>query len=461
MYKNKKNFIFNKKMVLKKVEYDEKDIENIIDILKQRDKEWDESIKSLPLSDEICTDLLRSYLAPSKKYKNPNIPYLHACVHPEPCKKHEKVRVMKTRKWCSGSGVNYGTPEFDNLAREIYDKYGQAEEERIKRMQEADPKIKEKMEEEVKFLEDMQKKVMDLPTTIFEIEKTLNDEDLELKERLNSLIMDDKDSKLRELENISQNLQSEKVRADVGKTILKTIQSSVLVVKKELRENKKSKLDNVQKNMDRSIDKMEPLLRQLNKRIKKLEKKIENIDQKQDQVLDGIENIQERQALQEYVDVWYNNKLQIVKKIALAPLKALNIIVWKPAKYAFWTFFGRYFYLIWGLLMLLLVLICSITAITAIKYYYPDIIEHIYAILIPLWGACIKSGSLLAQTLKPWFGDSTILVLTTAKQGISKVSKFLWDSTIGLFISIFKAVMDSTGGFFASTLDTATKWFKW
>ena len=205
----------------------------------------------------------------------------------------------------------------------------------------------------------------------------------------------------------------------------------------------------------------------LTEQIEKIKTSTENIeastelmDGRTKKILDLSETISARQELQLYIDSWYKTKWGTVKMLCSLPFKAVNIIVWKPAKYAFWRFFGQYFYLLWGLFMLLLITVCFITGMAMINKYYPDIIALLYNACIDIWGLAIKSGSLVAQQLRPMFGETVLMLFENARYGATAAMTQLWEWLIALISAIFKEVMGKATGAVTGIL-SMSKYLPW
>lgn len=433
-------------------------------------KEWIESLRSLPLSDETCLNLIKCHFSETRDgHKACEVPiptYLHICVNKPPCSINEREETTNGRKWCKNRGFKLGTPEFDAAAMYAEAMYTKAEEDRLKRLYDVNPELKEQAAKAAQELKEIQL-IVSRATRLSEDDDTELTENFEridtlsvseFSKELETKIKSDPKNAKRTLVKTSQALQLGKIKNEVGSIVLTVTRDSTRQVLKNMKEDiaerklSDTKIDKeeIEKagtdtSTNSAIEKLTRVVLKLDERLNKMETGLTSIDTKQDRVLDLAETIKSKQELKEYTDLWYTSKMGIIKKIALAPLQALNIIVWKPAKYSFWHFFGKYFYLMWGLLMLLLILVVFLTATSTLNIYFPEITGFLYDAYIYLQGASIRSGSILAQWLTPMFGESFMLLFNTARQGVSQSLLYLWNWLVSFIISIFQAVAGQVG----------------
>lgn len=343
-------------------------IDEIGHIFQLYQQEYNKSIHSLPLTDSVCLDLLNCYFHPDCKIKASSL--LHICVNNPPCEEHETEMTTNKRKWCKGRKIKYGDKEFDDNARILQALFENAETRRNKNK--LPKEIKDEIKEEVKFLNDI------------DIEEKIFINKFEIK--LNKLY--DTKSKIK-----SEKLQDKKIKNKIESDVLTITKIAQTKVYQELKIHDETKIS-------KSI---ENTLSSLDKRLQSIEKNTQLIDKKQDQI---IKLSKDKEELKTYVDHWYKSKYETIKNVVLTPLKALDVIVWKPAKYAFWTFFGKYFYLIWGLLMMLLIVCCVLLAYSKFRENAPYFFNLMNETVIYLLGKATEAGYILGELIFPIFGNT-------------------------------------------------------
>ncbi len=454
----------------------------IADVEKQinlAQNEWVKSLRQIPLTDETCFQLIDYQLDCETLKKeiggpgcNAPLSLVHVCVNKPPCNKNEKKTVTNKKEWCKGRGLKYGTEQFDIQMKQAYEIYKQVEKERQSRLAKAPKKLQKDLANEARSLEKLRKKIRKMGK--------IPNEDRELEERLEKLgereFVQELEQKMSEssspkksrgvLRRVSRNLQNAKIKRQLATEVLVVAKKSFDTISDDaVRESRRyqetdtrverTQSENISRELLTIFERVERKQDIFVENLISLQNQVSNIDRKQDRVLDLAQTINDRQ-LQEYVKEWYKSKWGVMKKISEQPLKALNIIVWIPAKNGFWQFFGRHFYLMWSLLMLILVVVCVVTCFTAINYYAPGVISFLNTVCILLWGMALRTGSTVAQILKPWFGESTTIVLNGIQLATQSILQLLWDFVLGLFISIFKAVAGSVGNIWSHMFTETT-----
>src|SRR5271154_107188 len=96
------------------LKFDEKDIESTKDLFYLYQEERNKSIKSLPLTNDVCLQLLDCYFSSECKIANQSL--LHICVHNIPCDENETEMITNGRKWCKGRNIKYKSKEFEKIA---------------------------------------------------------------------------------------------------------------------------------------------------------------------------------------------------------------------------------------------------------------------------------------------------------------------------------------------------------
>lgn len=382
------------------------DIESVKQLFNLYQAEWNKSIHSMKLTDDVCLQLLNCYFEPECNVIAQSL--LHVCVHSPPCSENEKELTTNGRKWCKGRNIKYKSEEFDKNAMIMHALYEQAE----KRKEKMKPSLKNEITGEIGKLTDLDLELRLEKLSVSEKKEMVKGEDIDMKtleKRLDKLYTSqDKKHILKEVKSISEKLQEKKVKNKIESEVITITRKSEKKVYEELKQETKDV------NIDNTLNKMQEIFESLDDRLKSIEQQTLSIDSKQDKVIQLAETINARQELQTYIDTWYKSKYGLAKKIVLAPLKALNIIILRPARYAFWHFFGKYFYLIWGLLMLILIIACCLTAYSYLKIYVPTYFNLMSESIIYLWGASIRSGNTLAQFISPVIKESLHVLYNSA-----------------------------------------------
>lgn len=432
-------------------------LESINEVIELYNSEKKKSIRSLPLSDKRCLELFewsKSQMLPSNL-----VSLLHICVNPPPCKKDEQELVTKKRKWCKGRGLKYGTKEFNNEVSKLSKIYAansniekvdkNAAKDSLKTLKllknyrkdipnvyEEYNKVKDIVQadssttEEEKDIEDIEKRVKLLNTQeIDDIEeRVLRLTNKKFKKEINN----EKDEV--QFKNISKSLQKNKAILSSEKDILyntKTSISSVITMMKQEKPEKRTKKEEqlnqkqeIDTGVEKAIEKMSDSISLIADKLKDLDKQIKDIDTKQEYTNKAARKVLGDQYWSEqFYELLKKGKYEIMKQVLTSPFKVLNIIVFRPAWNAFWTFFGRWAYLIWGLLMLFLIIISVFSFYLTLNKHYPYIISPIYEGLIYIWGSAVRSGSIVAQSLSPILGEGMQIIMENAKnvfiEGIS------------------------------------------
>ena len=114
-----------------------------------------------------------------------------------------------------------------------------------------------------------------------------------------------------------------------------------------------------------------------------------------------------------------------MKAILASPFKIFFYIVLKPAWDAFWYFFGRWGYLLWGLFMLFFLLILTVTGYRYFSANFPIIIQYLTQTIIYLQAAAIETGSIVAKLLGPVFTEFLQALNDMLQDGYDCVKMFL------------------------------------
>lgn len=460
-------------------------LEELREYNKARHKQWVESTKKIHLNDEICHEIIDNYLLTG----DTSLPVrLRICATPPPCNDGEKEITSHGRKWCKGRQLPLKSEQFKKIAEKITADLEESRKEQEKRMgmipddalKQLEKRLKQ-LKKDVPNIKELKDESSDLRPEIAnktdsDSDSGSSDEDVDrLTERLQKLQDDDLSpdrfmEKLKKkvpknpkkakkfLKKTSRDLQRKKIRNQLGSetlTITRQLSEHISDTTKYYTEQRQEiDTEDDEKEVERTgidtqvniaLEKMTTVLSNIDSRLSQLETQTNTIDKKQDRVIELSEQMNIRQ-LKQYVDQWYESKWGVAKMILKSPLKAINIIMWKPAMNAFWIFFGRWAYLMWGLLMLILITIFVVTIFTMIKFYFPSMIIGLQEVGLYIWGATLRSGSVIAQSLKPWFGESTTLVLSGAKTVSLSALQTLWDWSIGWLVEIFKHVVNKAGG---------------
>lgn len=408
-------------------------------------QEWQLSLKHVPLTEEACAHVIEWSLLGQV----PSLAYLYICMNTPPCDKDkgEEEKTTNSRTWCKGRKVpTQGTTEFEQVAREVLAKYQERE------IAQAPPELKQELKEELSFLESLQLRISDL---------TYDPKDIELRERYDALVADsdledfqtgmnaaiDAEStekgKQDVRKSISRSIQNQKIKSSSGNEVLTIVKKTTKQVADDIKEARKTNekvatSEQFNAGIAKILERMDTSDQNVDRRLTALERQNVTLDAKQDLVLKTTQDIRGEQELQKYIDVWYKSKWGVVKKILSAPLQALNIIFWKPAKYAFWRLFGNYFYLAWGLFSLFLILLLTLAVGHFSNTNYPEITTYLYDAAISLWGLTLRHIGNVFEWLNPYFGKGFMVLLQGAKASVVAVLQGLWDLIIGQFISAVK-----------------------
>ena len=160
---------------------------------------------------------------------------------------------------------------------------------------------------------------------------------------------------------------------------------------------------------------------------------------------------------------------KILTELALCPIKTINIIVFRPAGHAFWFFFGKWAYLLWGLLMMFVLLMCSLTVYLLVDEHYPQYVAYATDTVTFLW---VKAGELLSlilEKLEPYFGDAfNILhgramdfgdtIITSAWGLVGSAWDFIIATLTEIFSQATSAVLNPITSSVTSSIETVGSW---
>lgn len=111
----------------------------------------------------------------------------------------------------------------------------------------------------------------------------------------------------------------------------------------------------------------------------------------------------------------------IVKESLLAPFKMINIIVLRPARYAFWNTVGKWGYLLWGLLMLFMLLCITIQSYRYMNANFPEYMGSLINMITYYSGLLSEQGSIIGNYILNMMGDTIKNVVQGAYEGISEI----------------------------------------
>jgi hypothetical protein len=410
-----------------------KDIESTKELFNLYQEEWNKSIHSMPLTDEICLQLLDCYFDSECKVVASSL--LNICVHNPPCNGENEVEIItNNRKWCKGRGIKYKSKEFEENAIIIRELYKQSEKRKKKNTKKENLDLIERLnnlelELQIEQLGTKEKK------EILKKEKS-EDIDKNFEKKIEKLYKDiDSKKVLKTIKGITETLQNKKVKNNIEADVITITKKYENKVYNELKTDQID--DEKTEELNNTLNKMKNVLTGLDDRLKLIEKHTNQIDNKQDKILELAETINAREELEQYVNTWYKSKYGIMKKIVLAPLKALNIIVWKPAKHAFWIFFGKYFYLIWGMLMLILIMACCLTAYSYIQTNIPIFFNLMNESIIYILGLSARTGNYLSQLIFPIYKESLNILYSSTSSFIIQIK----DSTISYLYELIMKII--------------------
>lgn len=459
-------------------------------------KKWRETILKSPLTDDTCIALIKCSL--DKNCGIPSLKYLHACVNPPPCKGmgmgpglglepeggQEELDILNDRPWCKNRGLKMGTEEYKKASEEVLRILEQTTRERKKRMEMVTDKEKEEIRAKISDLESIKMKGDNILEHIKEsdLEAQYNKiqedelenrflrikEEVSIKEIRDSISVCKPQDRQKKLKEYSSGIQNKKIELEVASNVLEVTRDRFKRIASDMQDGMESrrkgdtpeegkivKESRVDEDTTQVLRMIVEGLGKITNRIEDIDSKVEQQNTKQDQVYKLASNIHDQIELQNYVNTWHKSKMELAKKIALMPIKALDIIIWRPAKFAFWHFFGKWFYLAWGALMLLFVVTCGLAAMAAIKQNSPGIYDYFFVIASQIKDIGQSTGSIVLQHLEPWTGEIVANLWSGVKYYSSTSIKYLWDYLIGVIVAIFREVAGQVGTGIASLIS----WF--
>jgi len=429
-----------------------KDIEEFEEVFKESQREWEKSLRVMPLKNDTCIHLLECYLDKkcytSKKKSIPSS-FLHICANPPPCEDNiNDLKITQSRPWCKNNGLKLDTDPFDKNAKDVIQIYKKVEAEREKRLKKVKPDEKKKIEEVAKNLEDLKTRYENLEkkSNTPVVSKMIDDN---IEKRFENLMRGDKIDPIK----ASEILQTQKAKNSSEMHVLTLTKNITEKISKDFRKGDEERKRKESKEEEEAglVDetKTQKMFAEImkamnatNSRLEALENLNKTIDVKQDQIIHTTKDIREQQELQKYINVWYKSKYGVMKKILSAPFEAFNIIVLAPARYAFWHFFGKYWYLVYGLFMLLLLSACVLTAFNKLHNYHPEITAHLLNAFTYSRDLAIDSGSLLVQWMSPMISESfKDIARGTYAYGTMQLNNlYLW------IVEMFKAILNNVAG---------------
>jgi hypothetical protein len=106
----------------------------------------------------------------------------------------------------------------------------------------------------------------------------------------------------------------------------------------------------------------------------------------------------------------------VLKQAIVAPVKMLNIVVFQPANYAFWHIFGKFAYLLWGILMLLIVVIFAFSILISINKNFPNAYMHFYNICSLIFKYLEFIYTPLTSAYEKYTSEAIIIVKDSASE---------------------------------------------
>jgi hypothetical protein len=412
---------------------DAKDINRLSGELKDEKRKVD---KVFGLSDEVCADLIKLYLSGNSV---PDIDTI-MCVNRPPCSKGEtEITSSKGQKWCKKTGIVIGTQQFRDKASNIL---LQIETERELRFS----KLSKREMAEAKKEADQDKDWL----TAFEakLNKLLDTPKDDIEERLARL---DNPSplSLEHFKQSTQEIQKQKRKIQTETSVITLVRETIEAVDTDIKENDKIRKEteqkvesniNIESTLAKALERMTVAQEQMTTALKSQQDRLIRLEAQQ-------ENIN-RAARKTLGEEYWNEELQQLLRGGIkatlsatikAPFKILNQIVFRPAGYAFWYFFGKWFYLIWGLLMLMLILLSVWRIYTYAETNYPAWTGVLWEAAMYLWSAASQAGSLLAKSMGESFED----MLLVAKDQATSLSQAGWEQLQSILASLWSQIIDT------------------
>ncbi len=478
--------------------YEELDRMKPHNVIKNYKKQVRNAEKALGMTDQQCLQLIYCYLDENCENKKISQSMLNICVNRPPCKGKEKELTFRnrkgSRKWCKGTGTVIGTPAFYTKAEEIVKDALKEQTERFENIPDNIKHVFEELDDDTKFLqkemEKLKKWTMDYgqPPPIIESdiesgsEKKNNDflssiqsyddlsESLEYDSDLDELDARFKRLSVDDIVKHTKSLQKEKKRIIAGMQVMTVTKQISRKVNKRIYESdddyeiEDEQLDEqIYQGKEDAIEQLIKCVQSLDSRLGHMQEKVDKINETQDYLSRAARRqLGEEKWMEMFYRITKTGTKDILLNIVKAPIKMLNVIVLRPAYYAFWYFFGRFGYLLWGMLMLFLLALLGITFSVYASEHYPEYLEYLLNAFSALYGSTLSCGSMLAQYLKPIFGESLEIMgnwaVDTSYEIWYKITGFLlyiWQWLIELITNILKtAVENAVGG----TVKSISSW---
>ena len=216
------------------------------------------------------------------------------------------------------------------------------------------------------------------------------------------------------------------------------------------------RLSSLQKNLN--FDQQQIVQNEINKELLNTHYKLH---EQQETALDLLNNIV---LSREQSRITKNYKTAIVKlsvkgiltPVVLVPLYFLNLVIIAPARYTSWILCGRWIYFFWGLIMLILLSVVSVSIIVYTHNQFPQLYDYILIMTTPTYKVmeiiyqpvfqftknCTESGLVIIK-------EHTFLTMETAKLKLYDITKstvqymhstvFEWGSRTvkGVFVNFF------------------------
>lgn len=403
------------------------------------------------LTEDQCADLIRCSL----KIKNfryceldkENIEKLLVCVKQPPCATGEIERTYATDnrliKWCDNGLNEHTTLTFRRKSLRILGRIKKERDERIRQLPKKEREKIKKDEQEINNLYIRFNRLRERAVREDFVDEPVQVSDFSGKDKV--------------FVERFKALQDEKESLELERKILTSTTSVLTQVRRVIQEEQEEEEENEEnEEVDREID---ASVKETTGNIPKLLNDIIKTLNKNDERMRRIEKEQEytnRAARKTLGEEYWNEKLlkilrsgprKIMSELLYSPFRFLNIVVLRPALTVFWKFFGRWFYLIWGMLMLLLLVISIMSFYLYVGKHYPRFMDTLIEIAIELFGQAKETGSLLAEQLSPLYRESFNILMDQIGDyynwGYSKIFEIL-TGFMSIIVNFVKSMVHST-----------------
>lgn len=401
----------------------------------------DKADKAFGFTEDQCAQLIYLYLS-QIKHGLPlgavGVP-LNVCVNRPPCKNNEEeVIYRQNRKWCKGAD-KIGSQGFIDKATTILDKANAERKARVETMSTED--IKEVTETE-KFLDDFE----------FRLDTLLEDKaEAILEQRFTNLMKDEPTprdlekkfkTETRDIQKKKKELESTVTLLTVTKDIIKSVKTDIST-SDETRHREAINTRDFQetnKNIAQGFSQMTALISQLSNELQSQKNQIKELETKQEYVNRAARKTLGEEYWSEQLTTLFRGGVKSgLVSAAKMPFRIFNIVVFQPARHAFWHFFGRWAYLIWGMLMMMLLTCCILSFYLYADKHYPDWVALLVKSTTYIWSAAVETGSIFAKSLQPIFGESIMIIIDGVYSGISQAKELAIETLQALIAMIIES----------------------